>query len=623
MGLSSALNIVVSGLQFNQRQTQVISGNIANAGTPGYTRKVITGSESLDGSGNVNGVRANQVQRTLDLEVQRLVRENRPGATFANLTADITARLDSLYGAPGDSTSLNALYNQFTQSLQDLATTPEDFSIRSTVLSDAQILAQRINAVSDGVQSIRTEQESNIGGTVDRINELLVQIDDLNEQVVLLGNTGNSGPGALDDRDRAIDELSTLIDIKVSERSDQSITIQTTAGYTLFDLEPARLTFDSSGSANPNAFYNADPTLRGVGTVTLETLVNQSVDLIAVGGIRSGRLAAQIDARDNILVEAQAQIDTFASALSLALSNEAVTGTAATVGAQEGFDIDLSQLQAGNAVTLDFTNGGTPTTISFVRVESATTLPLDDNVTANPDDTVVGLDFSGGFASVVTQIQTALGGSFTASDEGGNVLRLLDDGAAATIDIQSLNASVTNTALSDQGTGVPLFIDGASNQIYTGELDFQIQQTGFASRIQVNQDLLDNPEGLVVYQTTPTTTASGDATRPSALYDRLVNATQSFGSGVGFGSAANPFSGTISGFLTQTISNRASDADVAQRFSDGQNVVINNLEERLVESSEVNIDQELAILIEIQNAYAANARVVQVVNEMLDALLRT
>lgn len=623
MGLSSALNIVVSGLQFNQRQTQVISGNIANAGTPGYTRKVITGSESLDGSGNVNGVRANQVQRTLDLEVQRLVRENRPGATFANLTADITARLDSLYGSPGDPTALNALYNQFTKSLQDLATTPEDFSIRSTVLSDAQVLAQRINAVSDGVQTIRTEQETNIAGTVDRINELLLQIEDLNEQVVLLANTGNSGPGALDDRDRAIDELSALIDIKVSERADQSITIQTNAGYTLFDLQPARLTFDSSGSANPNAFYNSDPALRGVGTVSLETLAGQTVDLIALGGIRSGRLAAQIDARDNILVEAQAQIDTFASALSLALSNETVTGAAATVGAQEGFDIDLSQLQAGNAVTLDFTNGGTPTTISFVRVESATTLPLDDSVTANPDDTVVGLDFSGGFASVVTQIQTALGGSFTASDEGGNVLRLLDDGAAATIDIQSLNASVTNTALSDQGTGVPLFIDGASNQIFTGELDFQIQQTGFASRIQVNQDLLDNPEGLVVYETIPTTTASGDATRPAALYDRLVNATQSFGAGVGFGSASNPFSGTISGFLTQTISTRASDADVAQRFSDGQNVVVNNLEERLVESSEVNIDQELAILIEIQNAYAANARVVQVVNEMLDALLRT
>jgi len=480
MGLTSALNVVVSGLQFNQRQTQVVAGNISNAGTPGYTRKVITASETLDASGNVNGVRADQVQRQLDLEVQRLVRENLPGASFANLTADVTARLDSLFGAPGDPTSLDALFNDFTKSLQDLAATPEDFSIRSSTLSDAQILAQRINAVSDGVQSIRTEQETNIAGTVNRINELLVQIEDLNEQVVLLANTGNAGPGALDDRDRAIEELATLIDIKVSERSDSSITIQTNSGYTLFDLEPATLSFDSSGSTHPGALYNSDPTLRGVGTVELETLSGQTVDLIALGGIGSGRLAAQINARDDILVEAQTQIDTFASALSLALSNETVTGAAATSGAQEGFDLDLSRLQAGNVVTLEYTNGGTPATVSFVRVDSATTLPLDNTVTANPDDTVVGLDFSGGFASVVTQIQTALGGSFTASDQGGNVVRLLDDGAAATIDIQSFDASVTNTALSDQGVGVPLFVDGASNTIYTGELDFQHQETGFA-----------------------------------------------------------------------------------------------------------------------------------------------
>lgn len=623
MGLTSALNVVVSGLQFNQRQTQVVAGNISNAGTPGYTRKIITASETLDASGNVNGVRADQVQRQLDLEVQRLVRENLPGASFANLTADITARLDSLFGAPGDPTSLDALFNEFTKALQDLAATPEDFSIRSSTLSDAQILAQRINAVSDGVQGIRTEQETNIGGTVNRINELLVQIEDLNEQVVLLSNTGNAGPGALDDRDRAIEELATLIDIKVSERSDSSITIQTNAGYTLFDLEPATLSFNSSGSTHPGALYNSDPTLRGVGTVELETLAGQTVDLIALGGIGSGRLAAQINARDDILVEAQTQIDTFASALSLALSNDTVTGAAATSGAQEGFDLDLTQLQAGNVFTLDYTNGGTPATISFVRVDSATTLPLDNTVTANPGDTVVGLDFSGGIASVVTQIQTALGGSFTASDQGSNVVRVLDDGAAATIDIQSFNASVTNTALSDQGTGLPLFVDGASNTIYTGELDFQDQETGFASRIRVNQAVLDNPDSLVIYQTTPTTTESGDSTRPTALYDRLVNTQQDFGAGVGFGSATRPFNGTVSGFLTQTISTRASDADVAQKFADGQNVVVNNLQERFVESSEVNIDQELAILIEIQNAYAANARVVQVIDEMLDALLRT
>ena len=195
MGLTSALHSAVSGLSFNQRQTQVVAGNVSNAGTPGYTRKVITASTTLGGSGNVNGVRADQVQRQLDLEVQRLVRENLPGAEFANLTADVTARLDSLFGAPGDPSSLDALYNEFTRALQDLAATPEDFSVRSGTLSDAQILAQRINSVSDGVQNLRTEQETNISDTVNRINTLLGQVEDLNQQIIALSGSTNAGPG--------------------------------------------------------------------------------------------------------------------------------------------------------------------------------------------------------------------------------------------------------------------------------------------------------------------------------------------------------------------------------------------------------------------------------------------
>ncbi len=623
MGLSAALSSALTGLQYNQKQTQVISGNVANAGTPGYTRKTISSQESLDGSGNVTGVRATEIQRQLDLEVQRQVRESLPGASYAELTADVTARLDTLFGAPGNPNSLDGLYNEFTNSLQGLSTSPEDYSLRTATLTDAQVLTQKINSVSDGIQDLRTEQENGIANTVNRINELLEQIQDLNQQAVAFANTGGAGPGALDDRDRAIDELATLIDIQVRERPDQSITIQTTTGYTLFDVSPARLAFDGAGSLSAGSVYDPNPSLSGVGTVQLVTISGSSVDLIAQGAIGSGLLAAQIDARDTVLVEAQNQIDTFAESLSLALSNETVAGTAVSVAPADGFDLDLTRLQAGNAFTLEYTNSGTPATVSFVRVDDPTTLPLDNSATANPNDTVVGLDFSAGFASVVTQIQTALGGSFTVSDQGGNVVRILDDGAAATIDIQSLDASVTNTGLNDQGIGLPLFTDGATNLIYTGELDNQPQKTGFAGRINVNQDLLNNPDALVVYQTTPTVTPAGDTTRPAALYERLVSTERDFSAGVGFGSVTRPYNGTVSGFLTQTVSYRANEAQLAEQFSEGQTIVLNNLQERLAESSAVNIDQELSILIEVQTAYAANARVVQVIEEMLDALLRT
>ncbi|MEM8812292.1 MAG: flagellar hook-associated protein FlgK [Pseudomonadota bacterium] len=622
MGLSTALNAAVLGLRFNQTQTEVISGNVSNAGTVGYTRKTVSGIATLDGSGNTTGVRAGQIQRQLDLEVQRQLREAVPGSTYADHTADIAARLDALYGGPGDPGSLDALFNDFSQVLQELSSSPEDPTLRNAVLSDAQVLAGKINSVSDGIQDIRDEQETAIGNTVDRINDLLTDIAELNQQVVALANTGGAGAGALDARDQALDELATLIDIEVSERTDRSITVRTTSGYTLFDVEPAQLNFDGSGTAPPGSVYDPDPTLRGVGTVELVTIGGSRIDLIAQGAITSGLLGSQINARDDILVEAQAQIDTFAETLALSLSNETVTGTATTVGVADGFDLDLTRLQAGNAATLEYTNGGVPATISFIRVDSAATLPLDNTATANPNDTVVGLDFSGGFASVVTQIQTALGGSFTVSDQGGNVVRVLDDGAAATIDIQSFSASVTTTSLSDEGLGLPFFTDGVANQIYTGELDNLPQKAGFASRIGVNQDLLADSSALIAYSTAPAT-ENGDGSRPTELYARLTGSTQDFAAGVGFGSATQPFNGTLPDFLTQTIARRASEAEIAQQFADGQSIVTNNLQVRLTESSAVNIDQELGLLIEVQNAYAANARVIQVVEEMLDALLRS
>ena len=621
MGLGSALNVVVSGLRFNQAQTQVIAGNVANADTPGYTRKTVTGQDLVNPSGHTTGVNANQIQRELDLATQQLYWQNVPGGVYANHVADITARLDTLLGAPGDPTSLDAVYNTFTSALQNLATSPEDFTLRSSVLSDAQVMAQRLNTVSEGIQDIRDEQEAGIANTVNRINELLGELQDLNTEIVALSTLPGAGPGMLDDRDRLLEELATLIDIKVTERPDQTVSVHTTSGYTLFDILPAQLTFDGSGVTHPGGVYDPDPNVRGVGTVAITTIGGSSIDLIEQGAIGSGLLAAQIQARDDILVEAQSQMDTLAEALSLALSNETVSGTAQTVGVQDGFDLDLTNLKAGNVATLDYTLSGTPTTISFVRVESASSLPLDNNVTANPDDTVVGIDFSGGFASVVTQIQTALGGSFTVSDQGGNVLRVLDDGAAATIDISSFSASVTNDAFVDQGTGIPFFVDGTSGKLYTGELDNQAQKTGFSSRIQVNQALIDNPDGLVIYQSSPQTSA-GDNTRPTALFERLTDVQQQFSAGVGFGSEAVPYTGTISGFMSQVVAHRASEAQVAERFAEGQTIVVNNLQERLYESAKVDIDQELALLVEVQNAYAANARVLQVIEEMFDALIR-
>jgi flagellar hook-associated protein 1 FlgK len=133
--------------------------------------------------------------------------------------------------------------------------------------------------------------------------------------------------------------------------------------------------------------------------------------------------------------------------------------------------------------------------------------------------------------------------------------------------------------------------------------------------------LISDPSRLVVFQTLPST-ASGDPTRPLFLYDRMNFAVLEFAPQSGIGTLDAPFSGSLPSFLRQIMSQQGEAAAAAENLQQGQNVVVRSLQQRLNDSSSVNIDQEMAHLLNLQNAYAANARVLGAVKEMLDALLQ-
>jgi flagellar hook-associated protein 1 FlgK len=295
-----------------------------------------------------------------------------------------------------------------------------------------------------------------------------------------------------------------------------------------------------------------------------------------------------------------------------------VTGEAASASGADGFDLDLAGMLAGNTIALDYLEmpAGTARRVSFVRVDNASVLPLSNTATADPGDTVYGIDFSGGMASVVAQIQAALGGSFTVSDAGG-ILRILDDGAAGTVDITGLSARRTVTGLAEGTVALPFFTDTAGAP-YSGGLDNGSQRTGFAGRIAVNAALAADPSALIKYAAN---IASGDATRPIAILQRLRDAAY-FGADTGVGSTTTPYRGGAGDFIRQVLAVRGAAAGAASARRDSQEVAINALNDRMSQTSGVNIDDEMAHLVEIQNAYAANARVMSAIREMLDMLMR-
>lgn len=616
MSLSQALNTSVAGLKVAQSGLSLIASNVANAETPGYVRKTLYQSAVAIGEKGVS-VRTESINRELDVYLQRQLRTEAAGGAYASLRADFYSQLQRVYGDPGTAATLETAYNDFTTALQGLSTSPDAPAARSAVVSAAQVLAQQLNSMSNDIQGMRSDAELGLSDSVQRANNAMQQIAAINRQLALNTRPDAAAASLLDQRDAYIDELSQLMDIRVVPGDLNQINIFTNSGVQLVGTDAAQLQFDPQGTMTAAAQWSPDASKRTVGTLTLVTPTGGEVDLLMNGSIRSGEIAAYIEMRDEVLVQAQAQLDELAAMMASALSDVTTPGTAATSGAQAGFDVDTANLLNGNKINLTYTdNTGQQRNVTIVRVDDPSALPLSNDATANPNDTVIGVNFSGSLADVAQALNSQFNGkiNFSAS---GTTLRILDDGAANNTTINAVSTTVTRTGLSDGGAELPFFTDGFSP--YTGAITGSGSQSiGLAGRLTVNPDLVADPSKLVAYQAG---TESGDATRANFILDKLTKSSITFSAKTGIGSEASPFKGSLSSFLRQVVSVQGEAAANAENLAIGQNVVVNALKERVADDSAVNIDVEMANLLNLQNAYGANARVMSVVKEMLDQLL--
>lgn len=620
MSLTQALSAAISGLKVNQQALSLVAANVANADTPGYVRKTVN-QVATSGNGTGIGVRISEIQRELDQYVQRQLRTESAGASYATQRAQFYQRLQDVYGTPGSNNALETVFNNFTTALQSLSTSPDDPAARSGVISTAQLVAQQLNQMSDSIQSLRGDAELGIADAVSRANNAMQQIALLNEKIAASSTNDSAMATLLDQRDAYIDQLSQLMDISVVSSDNKKVSVFTNSGVQLVGSQAAQLQFDLQGTMTATSAWSADPSVRTVGTLALVAANGSAVDLIQSKAIRSGEIAAFLQMRDEDLVQAQTQLDAIAAAMATALSNKTTAGTAVSVVPQQGFDVDIGGLSDGNTITINYTDSLTSTAraITFMRVDDPDALPLSDDATTLAGDRVVGIDFSGGTASVVTQINAAIVATgMVASNPAGTTLRVLDDGAGNIVNVDALSVTKTATALAGGSAELPFFTDG--NQAYTGAFgSLGSQSLGFAGRISVNTALAGDPSKLVAFSGS---TASGDSTRPDFILRQLTTGVMQFAPDTGIGTSSSPFSGSITTFLRQVISRQGEAADSANNLKQGQDVVLNALQQRFNDSASVNVDQEMANLLTLQNSYAANARILSVVNEMLKTLMQ-
>ena len=287
-------------------------------------------------------------------------------------------------------------------------------------------------------------------------------------------------------------------------------------------------------------------------------------------------------------------------------------GTAASSGAATGLSVDLSAVQSGNDVLINYTSGGVAKAVRLVRVDDASKLPMD-YVDAG-GTRVVGASFTGGATGVAGVLQAAIGASVAVSGTG-STLTVLNDGTANTA-VSGVQTRTTSTATQNAGLAVSLFVD-SGNAGFTNSVDGKGQKLGFAGRIAINSSILSDNTNFVQ----ATTGASlGDVTRVNYLAKQL--STMTFAdppnNKAGLGGA---LTGTVSDLISQTMDFQGSTVAAALDDSTSHDDAMTALTSRMTSETGVNVNDEMARLVQLQSAYAANAHVVSVVQSLLDSLM--
>lgn len=633
MSLMTALNSAVTGLKANQIGIDVVSRNVANAGTDGYTRKISPRENSI-GAGEGMGVRVLAEKRQVDFHLVQKLRTEQSRSARLDTVANFLDRVDQLFGKPQDQSSISYRINDLATTIGSLVDTPENAGVRATVVAKADDIARNLNQLSESVQAMRSEAEQGIASAVEDVNGALQAIESLNREIANRQAANLTTADLEDRRDIHVKTLAANLDIRCIERTDGGLTIFTAGGQTLVGERAARLEFDGRKHLGPDQLYSNDASERGVGTLTLVSYGGTRVDLLKDAPPREGKIAGLLKVRDESLVEAQNQLDELAQSLAMAMADKVTDLTTADSNtATTDLDIDMGQLAAakdGDRFVFTYqTAAGTRTVTAYLYdgSDGSTPASMSGRVPDPGNAVFVDITAAGTTAKKIYDQMVGSGGVPASMLNDPGATNTLTVPSALTGRVREVSYHALSASASGQGPELPMFMDGTyllgGQKPYTGSItDSGYAKQGFAQRISINDELLSDHEKLVVYtQSDGSETSIGNSARPQLLLDRLTESRYQFSSSTNLGGQGHAYSGTVLDLARAVTSYQGQQAATAGDLATDQGRRTQMLDERFQSQSGVDVDDEMAQLIMLQSSYSAAAKVVKTIDAMFDDLM--
>jgi len=203
----------------SQTQLSVVSNNISNAATPGYSREAVVlevnspGSKTGMNSAVGQGVMVTGITRRYDALLQNQINLAQQDYGRSNTLSQYLSSIDQLFNEAQD-IGLAGPLNDFFNAWQEVANNPQGLTERNLLLQKADILISSAQQLEQGITDSIGHVNTNITSDTDQINDLASRIALLNGQITQM-ESGSSVASAIqlrDKRDQALKELNNLIE---------------------------------------------------------------------------------------------------------------------------------------------------------------------------------------------------------------------------------------------------------------------------------------------------------------------------------------------------------------------------------------------------------------------------
>ncbi|MFM1926191.1 MAG: Flagellar hook-associated protein 1 [Pseudomonadota bacterium] len=342
--MSDLLGISSSAVSTYQRSLAVISNNIANAATEGYSRQDISTQASPTRAMGNNylgtGVFFDGIKRQYDSFVDSNLRNSSSDLQSQKPVVDYTNRVIDVMG--GQTSGLTSALDQFFSSARSLAADPASTVLRGSFLRDAEGIASRFSQLSAQLDLVDAETKESVESNVNQINALSQQLARVNTQLGRVQSVSKQPPELLDQRDSILlsmsefakvntrFELNGVVTVGLGATSDQEVIVSGREAHLLgvsfdaADPEKFRLVLDPYGNNTP------------------------------VMGINSGELAGLMAFREQVLGSTRSSLDALAQTMAKEINDLHQSGVDAygqTGKALFDFDPAMAHASAGLRIT--------------------------------------------------------------------------------------------------------------------------------------------------------------------------------------------------------------------------------------------------------------------------------